>query len=73
MKPTEITYERLINTGNFSHEKYSITIALDENDSPTDAYQKARNAIEKQINRPSASEFAVAKIVAEYEKEDIPF
>ncbi len=49
MKITEIRYERLVNLGNFSHAKGGVTIALNEDDSPVQAFAMARHIVKAQI------------------------
>jgi hypothetical protein len=72
MKVSKINYERLINTGDYSHEKYGMEIVLDEDEKAQEAFDKAKNLINKQIDIPSDSERRIAKKVAEFD-EDIPF
>jgi hypothetical protein len=50
MKVTEIRYEKLVNLGHFSHAKGSVMIALDEGDSPIEAFAKARHLVATQIS-----------------------
>jgi len=46
MHVSQIEYERLINTGNYSHEKYNLVIDLNEEDEP----QEAINLAKKYVN-----------------------
>ncbi len=50
MKVTLIRYERLVNLGNFSHAKGAVEIALDDGESPIEAFAKARHLVRTQIN-----------------------
>lgn len=49
MKITEIRYERLVNLGNFSHAKGGVTISLNEDDSPIQAFAMARRIVKAEI------------------------
>ena len=53
MRVSQISYERLVNTGNYSHEKYGITVDLDEDEQPQQALTKAKALVEKQLHAPT--------------------
>ena len=73
MKAKKIIYERLINTGNFSHEKIGIEIELSQKDTAQDAIDLAKTFVEKQINQPSEHDRVIAERVTEFDNDDIPF
>lgn len=73
MKAKKIVYERLFNTGNFSHEKFSIEIELEEKEKAQDAIDKARELIRRQYDRPTDCDREIAKRVIEFDETDIPF
>jgi len=50
MKVISIRYDRLVNTGNYNHEKYGIEIQLDDGDKAQDAIDSAKRLINKQID-----------------------
>lgn len=47
MKAKYIAYEELVNTGNFSHRKISITLELDDGDKAETVFDKARLFVKK--------------------------
>lgn len=73
MKAKKIIYEKLVNTGNFSHEKFGIEIELDDEDQAQDALNKAKAFIDKQIKQPTSVERDIAQKVFEFDNDDIPF
>ena len=73
MKVSKINYERLVNTGDYSHEKYGIEIVLDEGEKAQDAIDNAKKLVSRQLlESPSAQEREIAQKVQEFD-EDIPF
>jgi hypothetical protein len=46
MHVSSIRYGRKINTGNYQSLDLSIEVALEEGDSPTEAFEKARKLVE---------------------------
>jgi len=73
MKAKKNFYEKLINTGNFSHEKFGIEIELDKNEKADDAIKQAKRLIERQLSGPSENERDIAQKVAEFDDDEIPF
>ncbi len=75
MKVTQVTYEKLINTGQFSHERYGITVELEEGEKAEDAFDSAKKVVERQVDCPSEQERTVAETVKKFddEKDEIPF
>ena len=71
MKVTQISYGRLINTGNYSHEKFDVTVNLEPGESPQDAMNKAKAFVEKQINAPTQRERDVYNRVETFDSDDI--
>ncbi|MEJ2043671.1 MAG: hypothetical protein P8X74_03760 [Reinekea sp.] len=73
MKAKTVIYERLFNTGNFSHEKFSIEIELEDGEKAQDAIDKARELVKRQFKRPTEQDREIAKMVSEFDEDDIPF
>ena len=75
MKAKTITYERLVNTGNFTHEKYGIVIELEKDDQADDVIVEAKKFVERQLQRPTVQERAIAAQVNKFddESDDLPF
>lgn len=46
MKIKEVTYEQLINTGNYENRKYGIKILCEENDDPEEVFEYARSQLD---------------------------
>ena len=72
MRATEIKYERLVNTGNFSHERYEITVSLEEGESASLAINNAKKVVEKQIFNPSEAERLIQERVNAFDEEPMP-
>jgi hypothetical protein len=53
MKVTKISYEKLVNTGDYEHERYGIEIEIDENDEAQAAIDKAKQFVQHQIQSGS--------------------
>ena len=49
MKPTEVTYERLVNTGNYSHEKFSVKVNLESGDTVASAIEACRRIVAQRV------------------------
>lgn len=47
MKAKTISYEELVNTGNFSHRKIAVTLELEDGDRAEDVFNKARLFVKK--------------------------
>lgn len=73
MKAKEIIYERLVNTGNFSHEKYGIVVELENGETAQVAMDKAREFVDRQISKPSESDRETHMRVVDFDEWDIPF
>lgn len=75
MKAKIVKYERLVNTGNFTHEKYGIEIEIEDGDSAESAIIAAKKFIERQLNQPSIEQRAIAAQVNLFDStgDDIPF
>jgi len=76
MKVTKIKYEKLVNLGNYEHEKMGIEIELDEKDSPHKAIKRAKAFLEKELNshRPTDEQYMNAqRVINDYEIDEIPF
>jgi len=75
MKAKTISYERLINIGNFAHEKYGIVIELEKDDQADDVILEAKKFVERQLQRPTTQERAIAAQVNKYDNDgdDLPF
>ena len=72
MRVSKINYERLINTGDYSHEKYGVEIILDEGEKAQDAIDNAKKLVGRQIELPSAREREIFQKVQEFDT-DMPF
>lgn len=46
MKALQVTYEKLFNLGNFSHEKISITLEVEPGDKASEVLKKAKEFVE---------------------------
>ena len=68
MKAKYVSYEELVNTGNFSHRKIAITLELEEGDKADAVFDKARLFVKK-AHRDSLS-YTIPEITRE-EKETI--
>ena len=73
MRAKSINYEKLINTGNFTHEKYGIEIELSENEKAEDAIKLAKKFVLRQISCPTKDDRMTASRVQEYDEEGLPF
>ena len=49
MKAKTVKYERLVNTGNFTHEKYGIELYVEEGESASDVMEEAIKFVKRQI------------------------
>lgn len=49
MKVETITFEQLVNIGNYENIKYTVTISLGNNETSSDAFNKAKELINYQI------------------------
>lgn len=47
MKAETVSYEELVNTGNFSHRKISLTLKLEDGDNAQTVFDKARLFVKK--------------------------
>lgn len=47
MKAKTVSYEELVNTGNFSHRKIAITLELEDGDNAKTVFDKARLFVKK--------------------------
>jgi hypothetical protein len=66
VKVTSITYEKLVNLGNFEHESYSLTVELDDGETPHEAFKRAQAFVAAEaIKRPDEPEIANAKKILE--------
>ena len=66
MKPTNIKYERLCNTGNYEHERYVIEVEVEEGDTATACLKKAKECVNRLIrgaDRATREELRHAKKV----------
>lgn len=52
----EVTYERLVNTGDFSHLKASAKVMLNEGDSVNEGIAKAKETVAKMLGYPEQAE-----------------
>ncbi|MBN2664556.1 MAG: hypothetical protein JXR68_12980 [Bacteroidales bacterium] len=52
MKATSITYEKLVNLGDFNHEKFSITIELDDHEKSSDGFEAAKKIVQRNLSDP---------------------
>jgi hypothetical protein len=73
VKVKNVLYEKLVNTGNFSHEKYGIVVELSPNDKAQDAFNLAKKFVEKQANPPTDQDRIISERVIEFDNDDIPF
>lgn len=73
MKAKIIKYERLVNKGNYEHEKYGIEIELDPGDDPEQVLNHAKVFVSRQISPPTEREREIAEKVSDYDKTDLPF
>ncbi len=69
MRAKTVSYERLINTGNYTHEKYGIEIELDNNDKAENAMLIAKRFVERQISHPTDIERSVFNQVKSFDEE----
>lgn len=51
MKAKTITYEKLVNKGNYEHEKFGITLELEKGDKAVEVMQKAIDFIHNEISK----------------------
>lgn len=58
MKALQITYERLFNLGNYSHEKISVTLEIEQGEKANDVLQKAKQFVEAQNNDKNGKNFS---------------
>jgi hypothetical protein len=49
MRAKKVMYERLVNTGNYSHEKYGIEIEIEKGDSVNNAFVSAKKVVDHQL------------------------
>lgn len=57
-----IKYEKLVNTGDYEHEKVGVTVALEEGESVYDALKRARAFVESALKpRPDQRELRLAR------------
>ena len=73
MKARKVKYERLVNTGNYSNEKYGIEVILEKGEKVEEAIKKAKRLVNRQLSVPSDVDRKVAEMVEDYDNEDIPF
>jgi len=73
MKAKLIRYERLVNTGNFTHEKYGIDVELDKGESADEGIIAAKAFVDRQIHQPNSQERAIAMSVIQFDNEEPPF
>lgn len=72
MNVKKISYEKLVNTGNYEHERYGIEIEIDKNEEVQDAIDKAKEFIQHQLSGPSKRDREIADSVYDYD-DYIPF
>lgn len=46
MKVKTVTYAMLVNTGNYEHERFEVTVELEDGDTPSEAINRARAFID---------------------------
>lgn len=63
MKAKTVSYEELVNTGNYSHRKISVTLELDEGDKAREVFDMARLFVKK-AHRDSMN-FTIPEITKE--------
>jgi hypothetical protein len=51
LEAKKVIFERLVNTGNYSHEKYAIEIELEPGDTVQKAFDAAKQCIKKQVQQ----------------------
>ena len=73
MKCKKVVFEKLVNAGNYSHDKYLIEIELEGDEKAEDAFFQAKKLIKRQMSAPSESDKEIAQRVSDFEEGDIPF
>ena len=69
MKAKVIRYERLKNTGNFSHQKLGIEIEVEPGEKAADVLEKAREFVDRGLGETGKpDEYALAAAQAEIER-----
>lgn len=62
MKVTSITYEKMVNTGNFEHASASITVELEDGETPGAALNRAKRFVTDALKqKPTDADWASAK------------
>jgi hypothetical protein len=66
MKVTSVEYKKLVNSGNYEHQSLSVTVALEEGETPHEAVARAKKFVEAELKpRPTEAEWASAKKILE--------
>ena len=50
MRVTEIKYSFLKNLGNYSHKEMGVTVELEEGETPSQAFKRAKSFVEKALD-----------------------
>ena len=73
MRVSKIIYERLVNTGNFSHETFGVEVVLNNEEKAQEAMDNAKKFVDRQVVKPSRVEREIAQKVSAFDDDDIPF
>lgn len=57
MKVNTVTYARLVNTGNYEHERIELSIDLEEGETPSEAVNRARAFIDAKCAKGKIEEW----------------
>ena len=49
MHVSHVEYERLVNTGNYSHEKYNLVVEIKEGEEPQEAFNMAKRYVDSNV------------------------
>jgi hypothetical protein len=66
MKVTSVEYKKLVNSGNYEHQSLSVTVALEDGETPHEAVARAKKFVEAELKpKPTEGEWARAKKILE--------
>lgn len=68
MKVNTVTYARLVNTGNYEHERIELSIDLEEGETPSEAVNRARAFIDAKCAKGKIEQWQfenASKVVAD--------
>jgi len=66
MRASKITYAKLVNLGNYEHERFEVEIELNKNEKASDAMDVAKKFIENQIKLSKITEKDKEKAIEIY-------